>query len=133
MGKKDASHGFDNAITTIRRGLEIPAACKPAQKIPGTFCFPPAVALLGADCHGLRPALAVHEGERVEEAGQVLLSDKDRPGVVFAAPCAATVAEIRRGAQRVFQASVRETNASACNGPAFGPERESILLDDFGA
>jgi Na+-transporting NADH:ubiquinone oxidoreductase subunit A len=132
MGKKEASHGFDQAITTIRRGLEIPAACKPAQKIAGTVCFPPAVALLGADCHGLRPALAVHEGERVE-AGQALFTDKDRPGVVFAAPCAATVAEIRRGAQRVFQALVRETNASASNGPALRPERESILLDDFGA
>ena len=82
MGKKDAGHGFDQAITTIRRGLEIPAACKPAQKIPGTVCFPPAVALLGADCHGLRPALAVHEGERVE-AGQALFIGQGSPGSGF--------------------------------------------------
>lgn len=114
-------------ITTIRRGLEIPVAGEPAQQIPEAVCFPPAVALLGADCHGLRPALAVREGERVE-AGQVLFSDKDRPGVVFTAPCAATVAEIRRGAQRVFQALVLETNANAGAGPALGPAREDAEL-----
>jgi len=80
------------AITTIRRGLEIPVAGEPVQQIPGTVFFPPAVALLGADFQGLRPGLAVREGERVE-AGQVLFSDKNRPGVVFTAPCTATVAE----------------------------------------
>ena len=127
MGKKDAGHGFDQAITKIRRGLEIPVAGEPAQQIPGAVFFPPAVALLGADCHGLRPALAVREGERVE-AGQVLFSDKDRPGVVFTAPCAATVAEIRRGAQRVFQALVLESDANASDGPALGPAREDAEL-----
>ncbi|MCB1964636.1 MAG: NADH:ubiquinone reductase (Na(+)-transporting) subunit A, partial [Candidatus Accumulibacter sp.] len=115
------------AITTIRRGLEIPVAGEPVQQIPGAVLFPPAVALLGADFHGLRPALAVRVGERVE-AGQVLFSDKDRPGVVFTAPCAATVVEIRRGAQRVFQALVLEPDAGASDGPALGPAREDAEL-----
>ncbi|WP_366145239.1 hypothetical protein [Accumulibacter sp.] len=60
------------------------------------------MALLGADFHGLRSALAVRDGERVE-AGQLLFSDKDRPAAVFTAPCTATVADVRRDAQCVFR------------------------------
>ena len=114
---------MQQAVTTIRRGLEIPVAGEPVQQIPGAVCFPSTVALLGADYHGLRPALAVREGERVE-AGQVLFADKDRPGVVFTAPCEGTVAEIRRGAQRAFQALVLETDAAASDGPRSGPARD---------
>lgn len=114
-------------VTTIRRGLDIPIAGGPAQQLPAALFFPPRVALLGADVNGLRPALAVQEGERVE-VGQVLYGDKDRSGVVFTAPCAGTVAQIRRGARRVFQALVLETDAAAGDGPAFGPPRDDTEL-----
>ena len=111
-------------VTTIRRGLDIPIAGGPTQQLPAAVFFPPRVALLGADVNGLRPVLAVHEGERVD-AGQVLYGDKERPGVVFTAPCAGMVAQIRRGARRVFQALVLETDGTAANGRVFGP-----ALDD---
>ena len=110
-------------VTTIRRGLDIPIAGGPEQRLPEAAFFPPRVALLGADVHRLRPAVAVQEGEEVR-AGQVLFADKDRPGVVFTAPCAGTVVEVRRGARRVFEALVLKTAPDAGEEPASGPLRD---------
>ena len=120
-------------VTTIRRGLDIPISGGPAQQLPDAIFYPPRVALLGADVHGLRPALKVQEGEQVD-AGQALFDDKDRPGVVFTAPCAGTVAEIRRGARRVFEALILDTAPNGdvldapASGPLFGPERDDEEL-----
>ena len=64
---------------------------------------------------GLRPALAVFEGGRLE-AGQVLFSDKNRPALALTAPWVVTIVEMRRSAQRTVQALVLETDAAASDG-----------------
>ena len=62
------------AVHTIRKGLDLPLAGAPEQRIEAAA---PArqVALLGADTLGLRPALAVQPGDRVVR-GQLLYGDR---------------------------------------------------------
>jgi Na+-transporting NADH:ubiquinone oxidoreductase subunit A len=88
----------------IKRGLDLPITGQPLQQIetarPAT-----SVALLGCDYHGLKPSMAVQQGERVKR-GQLLFVDKNSPGVLFTAPAAGVVSVINRGAQRVLQSVV---------------------------
>jgi Na+-transporting NADH:ubiquinone oxidoreductase subunit A len=88
----------------ITRGLDIPIDGAPEQKIEsgrrvGT------VALLGRDYVGMKPTMAVTEGERVK-LGQPLFEDKKTPGVIFTSPGAGIVKQINRGEKRVFQSLV---------------------------
>lgn len=88
----------------IRRGLDLPISGEPEQRIyPGPAIR--SVALIGPDYIGLRPSMAVKEGDRVKR-GQLLFADKNTPGVVYTAPAAGVVRAINRGAQRVFQSLV---------------------------
>jgi Na+-transporting NADH:ubiquinone oxidoreductase subunit A len=85
---------------TLTKGLDLPLAGAPDQRVePG----PPlqTVGLMAADYHGLKPSMAVQEGDRVK-AGQCLFEDKRHPGVKFTAPAAGRVQTIHRGAKRVF-------------------------------
>lgn len=59
------------------------------------------VAVLGPDYFGLKPAMAVHVGDRVAK-GQVLFSDRRIEGVQFTAPAAGTIAAINRGPKRML-------------------------------
>lgn len=88
------------AVHTIRKGLDLPLAGAPEQRIEEA---PPVrqVALLGADAIGLRPALAVQPGDHVQR-GQLLYEDRKSPGVRYTAPAAGTVRAVHRGAQRSF-------------------------------
>lgn len=63
-------------------------------------------------------------------AGQVLFADKDQPSVAFVAPCAGTVAQIKRGARRVFEALILDTapNGGELDAPVLGPERDDREL-----
>ena len=80
----------------IKKGLDVPISGTPAQTVrPGREVSH--VALLGDDSIGLRPTLAVQEGERVK-TGQALFTDKDNPGVLFTSPACGRVAAINRGA-----------------------------------
>ncbi|MDR0563688.1 MAG: Na(+)-translocating NADH-quinone reductase subunit A [Azoarcus sp.] len=88
----------------IKRGLDLPVAGTPAQRIE-TGRPVKSVALVGFDYHGLKPTLAVQVGDRVK-TGQTLFMDKKIPGVRFTSPGTGTVAAIHRGAQRVFQSIV---------------------------
>jgi Na+-transporting NADH:ubiquinone oxidoreductase subunit A len=91
-------------IFQIKRGLNIPIAGAPVQKIEaGPTCT--TVALLGADYLGLRPTMMVKPGERVQ-LGQPLLEDKKNPGVMYASPASGTVVDVNRGEKRVFQSVV---------------------------
>ena len=58
----------------VRRGLDLPISGSPEQKI---FDGPAIgqVALIGSDYHGLKPTMAVKEGDRVK-LGQLLFTDK---------------------------------------------------------
>jgi len=91
-------------VIRIKRGLDLPLAGAPEQRIGTPAARVRRVALLGGDYPGMRPTLAVAEGDRVRR-GQLLFEDKKTPGVRYTAPGAGTVAAIHRGERR-FMLSV---------------------------
>lgn len=84
----------------IRRGLSIPIAGEPEQRI---YDAPPvtSVAIVGDDYHGRKrlPTVLVEEGDRVK-LGQPLSRSKTRPEVVATSPGAGIVEKIIRGERR---------------------------------
>lgn len=84
----------------IKRGLDLPLAGEPEQRIHGV-APPGRVALIAADYPGMKPTLQVREGDRVKR-GQVLFTDKKNEAVKYTAPAAGTVAAINRGDKRAF-------------------------------
>lgn len=84
----------------IRKGLDLPLAGAPVQHIAPAQPVSQ-VATLGADLHGLRPALAVQVGDRVRR-GQLLYADRRRPECRVTAAAAGTVRAIHRGERRAF-------------------------------
>lgn len=95
----------------IKRGLDIPIQGAPRQVIENA---PAArnVALVGFDYIGMKPTMAVREGERVQ-LGQLLFSDKKAEGVQYTAPAAGTVTAINRGARRALQSVVIEVDGDS--------------------
>lgn len=92
----------------IKRGLDIPIQGAPRQVIEDAPAAR-AVALVGFDYIGMKPTMAVREGERVK-CGQVLFTDKKTEGVCYTAPAAGTILAINRGARRVLQSVVIEVD-----------------------
>ena len=88
------------ALHKIRKGLDLPLAGAPAQTVESAAAVR-RVALLGADCLGLKPSLLVQPGDRVRR-GEALFADKKLPGVRYTAPAAGTVAAVHRGERRAF-------------------------------
>ena len=88
----------------ITKGLDLPIAGMPQQQISEGATVKQ-VALLGEEFIGMRPSMAVQEGERVKK-GQLLFEDKKNPGVRFTAPVSGVVSAIHRGERRVLQAVV---------------------------
>lgn len=88
----------------IRKGLDLPISGVPEQHVT-TGASIHHVAIVGDDYVGMRPAMLVHEGDRVIK-GQALFEDKKNPGVMFTAPASGTVAAIHRGERRVLQSVV---------------------------
>ena len=88
----------------VRRGLDLPISGSPEQKI---FDGPAIgqVALIGSDYHGLKPTMAVKEGDRVK-LGQLLFTDKKNELAKFVAPATGIITAINRGERRVFQSLV---------------------------
>lgn len=99
------------SVTRITKGLDLPIAGEPAQTVSDGPNVQH-VALLGDDYIGMKPTMAVAEGERVK-LGQVVFTDKKTPGVQFTAPAAGTVTAINRGAKRKFESLVIEIDAKA--------------------
>jgi hypothetical protein len=64
-----------DAVIRIKRGLDLPLAGAPQPRIESPSSAVRHVALLGGDYPGMRPTLAVAEGDRVRR-GQVLFEDK---------------------------------------------------------
>ena len=87
-----------------KRGLDLPISGSPEQKInqgrPARSC-----AVVGYDFPGLKPTMAVAEGDKVV-AGQLLFTDKKSAGISYTAPASGTVSAIHRGAKRAFQSIV---------------------------
>ncbi len=88
----------------IKRGMDIPIQGAPQQVIEDAPAAR-AVALVGFDYVGMKPTMAVREGERVK-LGQLLFTDKKTEGVRYTAPASGVVSAINRGAKRVLQSVV---------------------------
>ncbi|PCJ11438.1 MAG: NADH:ubiquinone reductase (Na(+)-transporting) subunit A [Gammaproteobacteria bacterium] len=90
----------------LKRGLNVPISGEPEQRIESANTCR-SVAILGDDYFGMKPTMAVSQGDKVK-LGQTLFTDKKNPDVKFTAPAAGTVTEINRGHKRVFQSIVIE-------------------------
>lgn len=88
----------------ITKGLDLPIAGLPDQQRIDDVAVT-RVAVKGEEYNGLRPSMAVKEGDRVVK-GQLLFEDKKIPGVRFTAPASGTVSAILRGERRVLQSVV---------------------------
>ena len=97
-------------MITIKKGLDLPIAGKPAQVIHSGNAVNQ-VAILGEEYVGMRPSMKVREGDVVKK-GQVLFEDKKNPGVVFTAPASGTITVINRGEKRVLQSVVIDVQSS---------------------
>ena len=91
-------------VIRIRRGLDLPIQGEPEQKVEGAASVGH-VALLGDDYVGMKPTMAVQEGDTVA-LGQLLFEDKKTPGVRYTSPGAGRVVAINRGAKRKFESIV---------------------------
>jgi Na+-transporting NADH:ubiquinone oxidoreductase subunit A len=90
----------------IKKGLDLPITGAPAQEIEDG----PAVghvAVLGPDYIGMRPTMAVNEGDQVKK-GQLLFEDKKTAGVLYTAPVSGKVVAVNRGDKRVLLSVVIE-------------------------
>lgn len=88
----------------ITKGLNLPIAGMPSQQISSKTAVK-RVALLGEEYIGMRPSMAVREGDRVQK-GQLLFEDKRNSGVRFTAPASGTISAIHHGERRVLQSVV---------------------------
>jgi Na+-transporting NADH:ubiquinone oxidoreductase subunit A len=88
----------------IRRGLDLPISGAPEQTIVDGPQVR-SVAVIGADYPGMKPTMAVKQGDKVK-LGQLLFTDKKTEGVRYTSPAAGTVAAINRGEGRVLQSVV---------------------------
>jgi len=85
----------------LKKGLDIPIEGAPEQVVEaGTEVS--RVSLLGADYPGLKPVLAVEEGNRVA-LGQTLFTDKNQPEISYTSPASGVVSRIVRGYRRVLE------------------------------
>ena len=88
----------------VRRGLDLPISGVPEQVIHEGPAISQ-VALIGSDYHGMKPTMAVREGDMVK-LGQLLFTDKKNKSAKFTAPASGKVVAINRGERRVFQSLV---------------------------
>lgn len=93
-------------VTRIEKGLDLPIAGEPVQTISEGPTITQ-VALLGDDYVGMKPTMAVAEGDTVK-LGQVVFEDKKNPGVLYTSPAAGRVVAVNRGAKRKFESLVIE-------------------------
>ncbi|MEH6542925.1 MAG: Na(+)-translocating NADH-quinone reductase subunit A [Porticoccaceae bacterium] len=100
----------------IRRGLDLPISGKPEQLIHDGPEIR-SVAVVGFDYVGMKPTMAVKEGDRVQ-LGQLLFTDKKNEGVRYTAPATGTVAAINRGDRRVLQSVVIDVDSTASDDDA---------------
>lgn len=95
----------------LKKGLDLPIAGTPRQLIEDGRAVEQ-VAVLGPDYIGMRPTMAVQEGDSVK-LGQVLFEDKKNPGVAYTSPGSGKVAAINRGAKRSLQSVVIQLEGHA--------------------
>lgn len=94
----------------IKKGLDLPITGSPEQTISEGSKITE-VALVGLDYVGMKPTMAVQDGDRVKK-GQVIFTDKKTDGVQYTAPAAGVVKAVNRGERRVFQSLVIEVDGN---------------------
>ncbi len=97
-------------MINIKKGLRLPVAGEPLQGQEQAIeagRSVRSVAILGDDYPGMKPTMAVAEGDVVDK-GQILFSDKKIDGVVYTAPAAGRISSINRGEKRALQSVVIE-------------------------
>jgi Na+-transporting NADH:ubiquinone oxidoreductase subunit A len=92
----------------IKKGLDLPIAGVPADTIEPAKPVK-TVALLGTDYVGMKPTMAVREGDSVKR-GQLLFTDKKNDAARFTSPAAGRVRAIHRGAKRALVSVVIEVD-----------------------
>ncbi|AWI84895.1 NADH:ubiquinone reductase (Na(+)-transporting) subunit A [Alloyangia pacifica] len=98
---------------TLRKGLDVPVLGTPEGGIEDGAAVR-TVAVLGQDYIGLKPRLAVQEGD-VIAAGAPILAHKDTPEVQVTAPVSGRIKAINRGARRVLISVEIEVDPSAAD------------------
>ncbi|MBD2859097.1 Na(+)-translocating NADH-quinone reductase subunit A [Spongiibacter sp. KMU-158] len=93
----------------VTKGLDVPIVGAPAQRIEDGPT-PRSVAVIGFDYEGMKPTMAVKEGDRVK-TGQLLFTDKKTEGVRYTAPATGVISAINRGEKRVLQSVVIDVEA----------------------
>ncbi|MEE2944843.1 MAG: Na(+)-translocating NADH-quinone reductase subunit A [Pseudomonadota bacterium] len=96
---------------TCRKGLNVPVLGQPGSGI-GDAPSVTTVAILGADYIGLKPRLAVKEGDIVG-AGAPIFAHKDTPTVHVTSPVNGRIKAVTRGARRVLISVEIEIDDSA--------------------
>ncbi len=108
----------------LNKGLNLPIGGAPTQAIEDGRTIR-SVAVLGNDYPGMKPTMAVREGDTVTK-GQVLFSDKKNEGVLYTAPASGTVTAINRGAKRALLSVVVEVSGDATEPSAQPATREAL-------
>ncbi len=103
--------------TRIKKGLDLPITGAPEQRVYDAQGVT-SVAVLGPDYVGLKPTMAVAEGDRVRR-GALLFTDKKNPGVNFTAPGSGVIKAVHRGARRALQSVVIELDEPEDEAPEF--------------
>lgn len=110
----------------IKQGLDLPIAGEPRQEIEAAQPVR-TVAVLGEDYVGMKPTMAVAEGDRVKR-GQALFSCKKTPGLTYTAPAAGRVSAVNRGAKRALLSVVIEVDGDEAESfGAHSPESARAL------
>ena len=95
----------------VKKGLDLPITGAPEQTVEEGAAVTH-VAVIGSDYNGMRPTMAVKEGDDVA-LGQLLFEDKKTPGVRYTSPGSGKVAAVNRGAKRALQSVVIELSGDA--------------------
>lgn len=111
----------------IKKGLDLPISGAPEQTITDSNPVRH-VALIGFDYIGMKPTMAVSEGDRVKR-GTLLFTDKKTEGVRYTSPAAGVVKEINRGERRVFQSIVIEVEGDEAESFARYSESDLASLE----
>ena len=99
----------------IKKGLDLPIAGEPDQRLIHQAEQPARVALLADDYVGMKPTMHVSAGDDVRR-GQVLFEDKKTPGVRYTAPAAGRVTAIHRGERRALLSVVIQLDSAELGG-----------------
>ena len=102
---------MDSSRVKVKKGLDLPITGAPEQTVEEGAVVTH-VAVIGSDYNGMRPTMAVKEGDDVA-LGQLLFEDKKTPGVRYTSPGSGKVAAVNRGAKRALQSVVIELSGDA--------------------